>query len=78
VTRQETPEKAARVNLHAGRGVAVREFKLNSGHGSADCLLYVDGGAIGVIEAKREGAKQIEATEDDIAELSLRAGECHV
>jgi type I restriction enzyme R subunit len=74
LTRQETPEKAARrridealgaagwnvqnanaANLHAGRGVAIREFKLNPGHGYADYLLYVDGKAVGVIEAKREG-----------------------
>jgi type I restriction enzyme R subunit len=74
LTRQETPEKAARrridegleaagwqvqdvrsVNLHAGRGVAVREFKLNPGHGYADYLLYIDGQVVGVIEAKREG-----------------------
>jgi type I restriction enzyme R subunit len=74
LTRQETPEKAARrridealsaagwqvqnataANLHAGRGVAIREFKLNPGHGYADYLLYVDGRAVGVIEAKREG-----------------------
>jgi type I restriction enzyme R subunit len=74
LTRQETPEKAARrridealdaagwkvqdvggANIHAGRGVAIREFKLNPGHGYADYLLYVDGKAVGVIEAKREG-----------------------
>jgi type I restriction enzyme R subunit len=74
LTRQDTPEKAARrridtaleaagwqvqdmtaLNLRAGRGVAIREFKLNLGHGFADYLLYVDGKAVGVIEAKREG-----------------------
>jgi type I restriction enzyme R subunit len=43
------------VNLHADRGVAVREFRLNPGHGYADYLLYVDSKAIGVIEAKKEG-----------------------
>lgn len=44
------------VNIHAARGVAVREFSLKSGHGEADYLLYVDGQAAGVIEAKKEGA----------------------
>lgn len=44
------------VNLHAARGVAIREFPLNPGHGFADYLLYVDGKACGVIEAKKEGA----------------------
>jgi len=42
-------------NLTAGRGVAVREFALKSGHGEADYLLFLDGSPIGVIEAKREG-----------------------
>lgn len=43
------------VNIHAARGVAVREFSLKAGHGEADYLLYVDGQAAGVIEAKKEG-----------------------
>lgn len=42
-------------NIHAARGVAIREFPLKSGHGFADYLLYVDGKAVGVIEAKKEG-----------------------
>ncbi|MFA7280493.1 MAG: type I restriction-modification enzyme R subunit C-terminal domain-containing protein [Sterolibacterium sp.] len=46
----------AQANIHASRGVAIREFPLASGHGFADYLLYVDGKAAGVIEAKREGA----------------------
>jgi type I restriction enzyme R subunit len=41
-------------NIHASRGVAIREFPL-PGHGFADYLLYVDGKAAGVIEAKKEG-----------------------
>jgi type I restriction enzyme R subunit len=43
------------VNLHAGQGVAVREFHLLPGHGFADYLLFVDGKAVGAIEAKKEG-----------------------
>lgn len=43
-------------NIHAGRGVALREFPLNTGHGFADYLLYIDGKAAGVIEAKKAGA----------------------
>lgn len=43
------------MNIHAGRGVAVREFPLAPGHGEADYLLYVDGQAVGVVEAKPEG-----------------------
>lgn len=43
-------------NLHAARGVALREFELNVGHGTADYLLYVGGRAAGVIEAKKAGA----------------------
>lgn len=44
------------VDLHAARGVAIREFELAAGHGTADYLLYVDGRAAGVVEAKKEGA----------------------
>jgi len=44
------------VNLSAGRGIAVREFPMKPGFGEADYLLYVDGQALGVIEAKKEGS----------------------
>lgn len=44
------------VNLHAGRGVAIREFPLDRGFGFADYLLYIDAKAAGVIEAKKVGA----------------------
>lgn len=42
-------------NIYAGKGVAIREFPLKQGHGFADYLLYVDGRAAGVIEAKKTG-----------------------
>jgi type I restriction enzyme R subunit len=48
-------QDASRVNLSAARGVAVREFILKSPHGRADYLLFVDGAAAGVVEAKKEG-----------------------
>jgi type I restriction enzyme R subunit len=41
------------INLSEGLGIAVREFPLNTGF--ADYLLYADGKAIGVVEAKPEG-----------------------
>ena len=43
------------LNLYAANGVAVREFPLKSGHGTADYLLFVDQKAIGVVEAKPGG-----------------------
>ncbi|MDP2369262.1 type I restriction-modification enzyme R subunit C-terminal domain-containing protein [Rhodoferax sp.] len=46
----------ADANIHASTGVAIREFPLNTGFGFADYLLYVNGKACGVIEAKKEGA----------------------
>lgn len=46
----------ADANIHAATGVAIREFPLNPGFGFADYLLYVNGKACGVIEAKKEGA----------------------
>jgi type I restriction enzyme R subunit len=41
------------MNLHAGRGVAIREYPLKTG--VADYLLFVDCKAVGIIEAKAEG-----------------------
>ncbi|HET7260382.1 MAG TPA: DEAD/DEAH box helicase family protein, partial [Casimicrobiaceae bacterium] len=46
----------SQADINAGRGVAIREFPLSEGHGFADYLLYVDGRAAGVIEAKKVGA----------------------
>ena len=49
------------MNIHAGLGVAVREYPLRwkegakTCTGSADYLLYADGRAIGVVEAKPAG-----------------------
>lgn len=45
---------ADKASIHAARGVAIREFPL-PGHGFADYLLYVDGKAAGIIEAKKQG-----------------------
>lgn len=45
---------ADKANIHAARGVAIREFPL-PGHRFADYVLYVDGKAAGVIEAKKQG-----------------------
>jgi len=49
-------QDAKAVNIHVARGVAIREFPLTKGHGFADYLLYVDGKAAGVIEAKKVGS----------------------
>ncbi len=38
-------QDVSEANIHAARGVAIREFPLKSGHGFADYLLYVDGKA---------------------------------
>ena len=48
-------QNAGAINLYASAGVAVREFSLKPGHGSADYLLYVNRGAAGIVEAKPEG-----------------------
>jgi len=42
-----------KINLSAGRGVAVREFPTKSG--PADYMLFVDRKAVGTVEAKAEG-----------------------
>jgi hypothetical protein len=43
------------MNLSAARGVGVREFKLAPDYGYVDYMLFVDGKAVGVLEAKPEG-----------------------
>ena len=48
-----TIQDMAELNRYASLGVAVREFPLETGE--ADYLLFVDGKAVGVIEAKPEG-----------------------
>jgi type I restriction enzyme R subunit len=47
---------AAQANISAHRGVAIREFQLKKGHGFADYMLYLDGKAAGIVEAKKGGA----------------------
>lgn len=49
----------AEMNLAAGAGVAVREFRMTSGHGFADYLLFVNGKAVGALEAKPAGYRLI-------------------
>ena len=53
------------LNLHASRGVAVREMQSHGG--PADYILFVDGKALGVVEAKKEGT-----TLSAVAEQSAR------
>ena len=53
--RHRAVQDAARANLSQARGVAVREFVMKPPHGRADYLLFLDGRAAGVIEAKKEG-----------------------
>lgn len=43
------------IDLTAGRGIAVREFAMKQGFGSADYLLYLDRKAVGAVEAKGAG-----------------------
>ena len=45
-----------KLNLGAGTGIAVREFKMSGGYDAADYLLFVNRQAVGVIEAKKAGS----------------------
>jgi type I restriction enzyme, R subunit len=47
------------MNLSAASAVAVREFKLDRGHGFVDYMLFVDGHPVGVCEAKPAGTALI-------------------
>lgn len=51
--------ESRQLNIEAGRGIAIREFPLAPGYGFADYLLYVDGYAAGVVEAKKTGVPLI-------------------
>ncbi len=53
------------LNLSASRGVAVREMQSHGG--PADYILFVDGKALGIVEAKKEGT-----TLSAVAEQSAR------
>jgi type I restriction enzyme R subunit len=48
-------QSADQANLKAGHGIAVREFVMEPPHGRVDYLLFAEGIAVGVIEAKKEG-----------------------
>ena len=53
------------INLHAGPGVAVREYRTDVG--PADYVLFVDGMPVGIIEAKRqEEGGRLAAHEDQV------------
>jgi type I restriction enzyme R subunit len=54
------------MNLTVAPGVAVREFKMAKGHGFADYLLFVNGKAVGALEAKPAGYR--------LANVELQAG----
>jgi type I restriction enzyme R subunit len=43
------------MNLSSAKAIAVEYFPLAPGHGEADYLLFLDGRAVGVVEAKKEG-----------------------
>lgn len=49
-------QQESAVNLFAGVGVAVREFHMASGFGRADYMLFINGKAVGTIEAKKVGS----------------------
>jgi type I site-specific restriction endonuclease len=47
------------MNLAAADAIAVREFKLDRGHGYVDYMLFLDGHPVGVCEAKPAGTALI-------------------
>ena len=48
-------QKNREMNLSASRGVAVRQFVMARGHGTADYLMFLDGRPVGALEAKPVG-----------------------
>jgi type I restriction enzyme, R subunit len=63
-----TVQSRMEMDLYAGRGVAVREFPLETGE--ADYLLFVDRKAMGVVEAKPEGVT-LSGVADQAAKYSV-------
>jgi type I restriction enzyme R subunit len=49
-------QQESAVNLFASQGVAIREFHMAPGHGRADYMLFVNGQALGTLEAKKVGS----------------------
>ena len=62
----------ADANIHAARGVAIREFPLNPGHGFADYLLYVDGKAAGRHRSEEAG-RDAHRRRDPVGQVHRRA-----
>ncbi|OGA29368.1 MAG: hypothetical protein A3I01_15365 [Betaproteobacteria bacterium RIFCSPLOWO2_02_FULL_65_24] len=48
-------QSVGEANIHVSQGLASQDFPLKGGHGFANYMLYVDGKAAGVIEAKKQG-----------------------
>ena len=65
-----TVQSISDLNLSASRGVAVREMQSHGG--PADYILFVDGKALGIVEAKKEGT-----TLSAVAEQSARYTYAH-
>jgi len=65
-----TVQSIGELNLSASRGVAVREMQSHGG--PADYILFVDGKALGIVEAKKEGT-----TLSSVAEQSQRYTNAH-
>ncbi len=63
-----TVQSRREMNPFAARGVAVREFPLDTGE--ADYLLFVDRKAVGVVEAKHEGTT-LSGVADQAAKYSV-------
>lgn len=64
------------MNLAAGLGVAVREFRIASGHGFADSRPFDHGEAIGVDEAFRRVANQRRSIPSTTNPSSARGAPC--
>ncbi len=67
-----TVQNISDLNLSASRGVAVREIQSHGG--PADYILFVDGKALGIVEAKKEGTTLSYVAEQQqiVAEVEAR------
>lgn len=63
----------AHANSRAARGVALREFPLNPGYRFADCLFYIGGKAVGVIEVKKRALVRQQVGRANVTGAKLQA-----
>ena len=71
--------KLGDANIHAARGVALRELPLNRGLGVADYLLYIDGKAAGLSDTQGNSSVFLRVTQiAQVGKFGVTASILHI